>query len=137
MKPICPICNQLATPRQTQWGVKHVCCGLWSWGNKPLTDAATHKARQTAHDIFDRLWKSGTISRGYAYQLLQEELGISKADCHMSIMDQATATRVPDAVYKIRERLGKCHTTQAGVGQQRKFCASKNTSAGGAGPTGF
>lgn len=105
--PICPVCEKPAQLAHSPYGVKHKCCGLWSWDGKPLVDAATHIARREAHEVFDRLWKGGTLSRGKAYKLLREELGLTEPECHMAKMDAATAQRVPTAVYAIRERLGR------------------------------
>lgn len=48
--PICPSCGQPAKERMTRYGVRHDCCGLWSWGGKPLVDAATHAARRQRED---------------------------------------------------------------------------------------
>jgi len=116
--PSCPRCGRQAITVRTQYGLRHTCCGLWSWDGKELCDAGTHRARQKAHEIFDRLWRGprAPMTRSFAYRMLREELGLTSAECHMSVMDEATAARVPDAVYAIRERLGKClkHTTPDG-----------------------
>jgi hypothetical protein len=78
---------------------------MHSWDGAPLAAPQTHAARSAAHAAFDPIWKSGRIKRGAAYQILAEELGLSRADCHMKIMDEATALRVPEAARKISERL--------------------------------
>ncbi len=80
-------------------------CGLWSWDRHPLADAATHEARKAAHAAFDELWKSGAMPRGKAYALLRKELGISKDECHIKLMDENTARRVPEAVVAIWDAL--------------------------------
>ena len=102
MKIRCPKCGSEAVRRSTRFGWRNSCCDLWSWDSAPLVDAATHEARKAAHAAFDSLWRSGTLKRGEAYRRLAEELGISRADCHMKIMDAETAWRVVAAVPKLR-----------------------------------
>ena len=109
--PGCPSCGSKPRTVQTQHGVKRECCGLWGWGrNAPLVDAETHQARQYAHRVFDSLWQSGLVGRSRAYTLLAQELGIDPADCHMKLMDKATAQRVPAATYAIGKRLKEGRT---------------------------
>lgn len=97
----CPKCGQEARRVKTRYGTRNSHCDLWSWDNAPLVDAETHEARKAAHAAFDQLWKSGRVKRGTAYKMLAEELGLSRADCHMKIMDAATAKRVLAAVPKL------------------------------------
>lgn len=102
----CPSCGGVPKRRNTQYGIKRECCGLWAWGKTaPLVDRETHQARQYAHRVFDSLWQSGLVSRTRAYKLLAEELGIDPADCHMKLMDKETARRVPFAAHDIGKRL--------------------------------
>lgn len=58
MTIICPKCLKPAPMKQTQYGIRHQCCGLWSWGGKPLVPATVHAARQQFNAAFDRLWKT-------------------------------------------------------------------------------
>ena len=44
--PICPRCGCGAAKHETRYGPRHECCGLWSWGGKPLADANTHEVRR-------------------------------------------------------------------------------------------
>ena len=101
----CPKCGGVAVRTDTQYGQRHDCCELWSWGGKPLVDRRTHEARKAAHAAFDALWKSGAVSRGKAYQLLAKELGVPEAEAHMARMPADLAERVPGAVRAIKERL--------------------------------
>lgn len=100
--PICPLCGKEAREARTRYGLRASCCGLWSWDRHPLVSAGTHQARNAAHAAFDALWKGGLISRGQAYSRLGEMLGLTKEQCHMKLMDEATALRVPAAVERIR-----------------------------------
>jgi hypothetical protein len=96
--PTCPTCGNAARITDTQYGPRAACCGLWSWGFKPLVDAETHRARRAAHDAFDRLWKSGRLSRGQCYQKLQAIMGMSADECHMARMSRDDALRVVEIV---------------------------------------
>lgn len=93
MKLTCPKCFKAPTVRETQYGLRFSCCDLWSWGG-PLVDAATHEARQKAHEVFDRTWKSGKTTRKEAYQTLSRQLRIPLSKCHIKQMNAATALRV-------------------------------------------
>lgn len=94
--PICPVCGRPANQTITQYGVRHDHCGLWSWGGKPLVDEATHNARKVAHAAFDPVWKGGLLSRRDAYRQLAVALGIPVKECHISLMDEERARRVPE-----------------------------------------
>jgi len=50
------------------------------------------------------------MDREDAYVRLAQELGIDRADCHMSMMDTEMARRVPIAVKAIRLSLGRAFT---------------------------
>lgn len=64
------------------------------------------KARKYAHEVFDPIWKYGGIYRSDAYVLLAEEMNLPEKDCHMSLMDEETASKVPAAVERIKIKLG-------------------------------
>lgn len=95
MKIKCPECGNSPVRTMTQYGPRLDCCGLWAWGNHPLVDGATHYARRIAHAAFDPIWKSGTLSRGVAYQKLAEAMGLTSQECHMKKMTAEQAKRVP------------------------------------------
>lgn len=97
----CPSCGEPAKACQTRYGVRHDCCGLTSWDYKPLASKETLKARQMAHLAFDKIWKQRLASRSYAYQLLASEMRIHPTRCHISMMDEDTAKRVPQAAQNI------------------------------------
>jgi len=95
LKLTCPSCGSEARRSDTRFGVRHDCCGLWSWGGKPLVDGPTHEARRRAHESFDRLWVRGyPSSRTRAYKGLSEHLGVAFKDCHISLFDRDTCERV-------------------------------------------
>lgn len=97
----CPNCGRPPERIATEHGLKLRCCGLWAWGLHPLADAATHEARRAAHAAFDRLWKGGPLERGEAYRRLAEALGLTREECHMKLMDEATARRVVEISPKL------------------------------------
>jgi hypothetical protein len=91
--PICPTCSKPARLSPGKFGIKAECCGLWSWGFRPLVDRETHVARIQAHAAFDRLWKNGEMPRRVAYARLSDVMQMDRKDCHISLMtvDQAEA----------------------------------------------
>jgi hypothetical protein len=100
--PVCPRCGEQSVIVDNRFNKKYACCGLWSWGEKPLVDAETHLARQAAHAAFDSLWLAKTMSRGKAYEALSIALGVPEREAHMAIMSKELARQVPQAVAKIR-----------------------------------
>lgn len=96
--PICPRCGGEPTFSAGKFGTKAECCGLWSWGLKPLVPRETHAARVLAHEAFDRLWKDGLLRRGECYRRLQIAMGLSKGECHISLMSAEQARWVSEIV---------------------------------------
>lgn len=93
---------------QRWWWLCNQCgayCGVHRGTLKPLgtpAGAETRRARLSAHAAFDPLWQkrqrlseiSKTKARNRGYQWLADQLGIRRADCHIAMMDAATAWRV-------------------------------------------
>jgi zinc-finger-containing domain len=52
------------------------------------------RTRIEAHDAFDPLWKSGTLSRRSAYDWLAIQLHLPVSACHMVLLDVAMCQRV-------------------------------------------
>ena len=102
----CPKCGKTAKKMQNQYGVRHTHCGLSSWNGRPLVTQETLNARIAAHAAFDTIWKEKLISRSEAYKRLAAELGMTRKDCHISLMDEAQAKRVPIASENIRALIG-------------------------------
>jgi hypothetical protein len=96
--PVCPSCGKLATITGTRFGPRAACCGLHSWGFRPLVDPDTHKARNAAHTAFDPLWQSQAFSRGEAYRRLQVAMQMTSEECHIAQMTAAQARRVVEIV---------------------------------------
>jgi len=93
LAPVCPKCGSFALQVTGKFGIKSMCCDLWSWNGKPLVDRETHVARIRAHEAFDPLWKTGSMDRKAAYRWLKQQLGWSK-DPHMSEMNADEARQV-------------------------------------------
>lgn len=103
--PRCPRCGGKAKLSNTQYGVRHDCCGLSSWAWKPLISKEHAQARRRAHDAFDPLWKDGHLGRNDAYKMLAEQMGMKVKNCHMALMTMEEAERVPAAVERIKIKL--------------------------------
>ncbi len=68
--------------------------GCHSGTDRPLgypCGPETRKARMTAHDAFDHLWRGGTMTRSAAYAWLAEALGIPPEMCHIGMLDAQQA----------------------------------------------
>ena len=102
---MCPKCGGRPFRAQTRYGLRISCCGMWAWGEHPMADAETHEARKKAHAAFDPIWRDKLMSRGRAYKLLAEEMGMTRDQCHMKLMTADQASLVPDIAAKIKDQL--------------------------------
>jgi hypothetical protein len=126
-EPICVECGSLAErvkgdriyPHRPDLHVKsfYLCqCGAYV-GCHPFTrialgrpaGAETRKARNAAHEAFDRLWRrkmerdgcAQNEARGAAYGWLAGKLGVEATRCHIGWMDAPTARQVVQIVASI------------------------------------
>lgn len=83
----------------------HAYCGAHRDTLKPFGtpgNAETRRARQDAHNAFDRLWRakarkegvSTQKARGAGYKWLAEQMGIPAKECHIGAMSALDAHRV-------------------------------------------
>ena len=79
--------------QNTRWGRRYSCpvggCTVVSWNGNSPADYSTRQARMKAHDLFDKLWKSGMFDRKGAYKELAHFLGISVEKTHIANFDQS------------------------------------------------
>ena len=59
-----------------------------------LANAELRMWKQSAHHVFDKLWKRKLMSRTDAYKMLAQKLGISEKVCHIGMFDVDTCKRV-------------------------------------------
>lgn len=59
-----------------------------------LANAELRKAKNGAHAVFDPKWREGGMKRQHAYKWLSEQLGISREECHIGMMDVDLCRRV-------------------------------------------
>lgn len=85
------------------YGLMYVCkpcdarVGVHKGTTKPLGRLANAELRQakiSAHDGFDRLWKSGRMPRNAAYRWLSSKLELPAEKCHIGMFDVAMCGRV-------------------------------------------
>ncbi|MCP3924868.1 MAG: hypothetical protein GY714_20000 [Desulfobacterales bacterium] len=102
----CPKCKKRVKSIKTRYGVRNQCCDLWSWGeNVPLETKWTHHARKSAHEEFDKLWKSKLMSRKEAYTWLAKKLDLSKKKCHIKLFNESQCFDVERLSMKKLKRL--------------------------------
>ena len=61
-----------------------------------LADAELREAKKQAHHAFDRLWKSGRMTRHQAYAWLSDTLGIAREYAHIGMFDVGMCRAVVD-----------------------------------------
>lgn len=61
---------------------------------KAVPGSPLARARVAAHDAFDPLWESGTMSRRAAYDWLVIQLHLPVSACHMVLFDEGMCQRV-------------------------------------------
>ena len=57
-------------------------------------DKATREARQRAHDAFDPIWKSRTLTRWEAYLWLSKKMGLPQDKTHIGMFDAQQCAQV-------------------------------------------
>ena len=76
------------------------CCGgslIARPDGKPMGVPGTQETRRwrrRAHTVFDRLWRTGDVTRSSAQRWLARELGIPRRQCHFSSMESETLEQV-------------------------------------------
>lgn len=66
-----------------------------------MADKETRELRKKVHDVFDRIWKSGSMNRSQAYEWLAQGLKIPAPDCHISWLtkEQLSDALVLSSIY--------------------------------------
>lgn len=59
-----------------------------------LANAELRRAKKAAHAAFDPKWREGGMKRQQAYKWLSEQLGITREECHIGMMDVDLCRRV-------------------------------------------
>lgn len=107
--PVCPYCGR--SSKLTSVSLGSSVCYRWACPNTPcaayvgchknslkplgtLANPNLRKARIRAHAAFDALWRTRKMSRGDAYRLLQEKLGLSEEAAHIGRLDIAQCLQV-------------------------------------------
>jgi hypothetical protein len=118
LKVICPYCIKpanlvdSAVVYGTSYGKMWLCspCDAYVGTHKDskqhiplgrLANAELRRWKIRAHDAFDPLWKSGEMSRGKAYLLMQDLMGISAGQAHIG---EFTVDDCKSLIEKLRER---------------------------------
>ena len=113
--PICPYCGNPAVfykssvsfHRGVDYGPLWACKPCRAWvgchpkSRKPLgrlANARLRAAKMDAHQVFDQLWRFGSMNRQAAYKWLAGELGIPWRECHIGMFDVETCERVVEIV---------------------------------------
>lgn len=59
-----------------------------------LANAELRRAKIDAHAAFDKLWKSGKMTRSSAYALLRSLMELKKGVCHIGMFDEVQCRMV-------------------------------------------
>lgn len=126
----CPDCGSRMLLRKSRYGLFYACVtwpacpgahGAHRTTGQPLgvpANKATKAARIEAHAAFDRLWKTGLMSRSAAYRWLASRLGLTADQCHIGRFDEATCRKV---VKVLDEELARGSDAYDG----RSFCTQE------------
>lgn len=99
----CPYCGKKAklvdsieVYKTRSFGLIYLCKCVEGWAyvginsktgvpHGSLADSSLRMLRKQAHNLFDKLWKDGIMTRTNAYVWLSTELNINKEDCHIGM----------------------------------------------------
>lgn len=98
LKVVCGECSAPMALKPSRYGLFWACTRYPECDGKhgahpdgrPLgipANKATKAARIRAHDAFDAYWRSQGWERSAAYRWLREQMGLSKAECHIGRFD--------------------------------------------------
>jgi ssDNA-binding Zn-finger/Zn-ribbon topoisomerase 1 len=65
-------------------------------------DKPTREARMSTHTAFDRLWKTGRMSRKAAYVLMRELMAMTKGEAHIGRFTVAECLRLEERLAEYR-----------------------------------
>lgn len=66
-----------------------------------LANLELRKKKMAAHAVFDPIWRTGKMTRGDAYKVLAEKLGIEQKDCHIGMFDVDMCNKVIEVVKEL------------------------------------
>lgn len=105
----CPDCGRYLMLKQGRYGYYYKCmnrrCDIIGGAHpdgRPLGIPAgpeTRTFRKAAHEVFDRLWKAGEMSRTEAYAWMQSAMGMTKDEAHIGNFGIAECSRLIRAVW--------------------------------------
>lgn len=75
--------------------------GVHKGSTKPLgilANAELRTLKMRVHQVFDRLWKSGTVSRTKAYKWLAEQMQIPPNKCHIGMFNDVMCKRALEVI---------------------------------------
>lgn len=85
------------------YGMIYLChpCNAWVGVHKGtdkalgrLANSILREWKKAAHSSFDRLWRSGNMTRPNAYKWLSEQTGLTPENCHIGMLDVAECKMV-------------------------------------------
>lgn len=91
--PDCPRCGFVASEKQTKYGIRNDCCGLWSWNRMPLADANTHTARKNLATLFTSIAKALGPTQFFLEMRKRTDI-VSASDMTIAGMNEVTANRM-------------------------------------------
>lgn len=63
-----------------------------------LANSELRDWKKRSHAVFDKLWKSGQMSRAQAYQLMQELMGMTADEAHIGKFDVESCKKLVNAL---------------------------------------
>ena len=105
----CPEHNRKLLPKKTRYGVRYSCpvedCTVvcWDGGTSTAANFETRQARMRAHAAFDPIFKSNGLTKGKAYKMLSEFMGLSQKETHIGHFNIEQCEKVIDFCKQYKE----------------------------------
>lgn len=104
----CPVCGSDVPGKDTRYGMRHTCCGLHSWGGKPLVSKKVHAARRAYGEAIEELLNGCQELTETFYAYMAFVSGLPEAECHggqqedARVLQRLTHITLSTDIYDIR-----------------------------------
>lgn len=107
---VCYLCMDCGAYVGTHKHTPHLALGI-------LSDRQMRAKKIKCHELFDKHWRCGSVSRSKMYDWLAKELKIDRKDCHFGYFDMRMLSRA----YNLLKSIKDCEPVLGNNGNIKKW----------------